>query len=125
METRSCSNTHFIQAARSGLVMKVRNISSHGKPALVFKSLKDIYEAEDTRRLGRLTINSRGKYVDSVFDKCETPCLSVVDRTLQEIKPEIDKLVPSGHDDEMSRDPDDDTTLEQLRKRLKNKEKET
>ncbi|CAI9763710.1 unnamed protein product [Fraxinus pennsylvanica] len=123
METRSCRNTYFIQAARSGLVMKVRNIDTYGKPALVFKSLKDIYEAEDTRRLIRPTSNSRGKCADSVLDKCETPCLSVVDRILKETKPEIDKLVPSGYDDEMSSDLDANMTLNQLRKRCKTKKR--
>ncbi|CAA3024779.1 Hypothetical predicted protein [Olea europaea subsp. europaea] len=124
METRNCSNTHFIQAARSGLVMKVRNIA-YGKPALVFKSLKDIYEAEDTRSLATPTSNSQGKCTDSVLDKCETHCLSVVDRILQETKPEIGKLVPSGYDDEMSSDLDVNVTLNQIRKRCNKKKRKS
>ncbi|KAI3460314.1 hypothetical protein Pfo_016977 [Paulownia fortunei] len=125
MEIRSCGNTHFIQAIRGGLVIKVRNTNSHGRPALSFKTLKDVYEGKDAKTLRQLpTINYHNVHAGSVFDykhvKCEVPCLPMVDRRLQGIKPETDELVI--HSD-LDNDLDDDTTLKQLKERFLEKKR--
>ncbi|KAK4351993.1 hypothetical protein RND71_027511 [Anisodus tanguticus] len=106
MERRSCNNLHFIQVRRRGLTVKVPNVDSHGKPALVFKNLKDIY------------------YTGYV--KCEGECLPVVDRTLQAIEPENNKF-DCRADDEVSSQSDDynfgEITLKQLKDRCKSKKR--
>ncbi|KAL0369069.1 UNVERIFIED_CONTAM: hypothetical protein Scaly_1125800 [Sesamum calycinum] len=47
MELRGCGNTHFIQTIRGDLVIKGCNTDSHGRPALSFKTIKEIYEDPD------------------------------------------------------------------------------
>ncbi|KAL3840311.1 hypothetical protein ACJIZ3_024902 [Penstemon smallii] len=112
MELKSCANTHFIQAIRGGVVVKVRNIF-YGRPALVCKTLLDIYESEDAKKLGRLPkINSHNKHANTTFDceqvKCENLHVPVVDRTLH---------------DGLDSDLDDSTTLKQLRERFQTKKR--
>ncbi|KAL2471764.1 Uncharacterized protein Adt_39900 [Abeliophyllum distichum] len=126
MELRNCSNTHFFKAIRGGSVIKVHNIDSHGKPALLFRTLKDVYESEDAKRLQRpctsdLDIMSSGSvfYYDQV--KSGTPCLPLVHRTLKEVKLEFDEFVLCGDDDDTDSDLDDNTTLKQLREKSKTK----
>ncbi|MCD7469142.1 hypothetical protein HAX54_007979 [Datura stramonium] len=113
MERRSCNNSHFIQVGRRGLAVKVPNVDSWGKPALVFKNLKDIYDTENTR-LGGSNV------------KWESECLPVVDRTLQTIEPEKDKFGFHA-DDEVSSQSDDhnsgEITLKQLKDRCKSKKR--
>ncbi|XP_059281129.1 uncharacterized protein LOC132034784 [Lycium ferocissimum] len=110
MEQRSRSNLHFIQITRKGLRVKVPNVDSHGKPALVFKKLKDIY--------------------DTGYVKCEGECLPVVDRTLLAIEPENNKFGCCA-DDEVSSQSDDksddynfgEITLKQLKDKCKSKKR--
>lgn len=71
MELRSCSNLHFIQAMKGGLVIKTCNIDSLGRPGLVFKKLKDIYEAS------KLALDFDGV-------KIESPCVPLVERKTRE-----------------------------------------
>ncbi|KAK4387527.1 hypothetical protein Sango_2359300 [Sesamum angolense] len=104
MELRGCGNTHFIQAIRGDLVIKGCNTDSHGRPALSFKTIKEIYEGKE-----------RVKY--------EVPCFPVVHRTLREIKHETDEFV-SDPDNGLDSDLDDETTLRQLKESfLKRKRK--
>ncbi|KAK6131187.1 hypothetical protein DH2020_035074 [Rehmannia glutinosa] len=112
MELRSCGTTHFIQTIRGGLLIKVCNINSKGRPVIRSKSLKDVYENEETNRLRR---PSPGLVFVYEQVKCENPCFPVADRTLGEVKPKIDdEFVP--HADDADSDLDDDTTLKQLKK---------
>ncbi|KAG8377760.1 hypothetical protein BUALT_Bualt08G0066500 [Buddleja alternifolia] len=112
MELRSCDARYFIRTIRGGLVIKVRNINSRASPAIRFKSLKDIYESEDAKRLGRPS----GLMTDREQVKCEYQCFPVADRTLREIKTKNDEFIPCA-DDAVDSDLDDNTTLKQLWKR--------
>ncbi|GLU04415.1 hypothetical protein SLE2022_215650 [Rubroshorea leprosula] len=49
MELRGHCHLHYIQAIRGGLLKKVLNVNSCGQPALKFKAIKDIYDAEDAK----------------------------------------------------------------------------
>ncbi|CAN4122820.1 unnamed protein product [Withania somnifera] len=113
MEQRSCNNSHFIQVRRRGLTVKVSNVDSYGKPALVFKNLKDICDSEKARLWGSDV-------------KWESECLPVVDRTLQAIEPENNK-VDFHDDDEVSSQSNDynsgEITLKQLKDRCKSKKR--
>lgn len=51
---------HHIQAIKGGLVKKVLNVNYCGQPALKFKAIEDIYDAEDARRQSQVpTVNLR------------------------------------------------------------------
>ncbi|KAK4348732.1 hypothetical protein RND71_031487 [Anisodus tanguticus] len=105
MERRSCNSLHFIQVRRRGLTVKVPNVDSHGKPNIMFKKLKDIY--------------------DTGYVKCEGECLPVVDRTLQAIGPENNKFGCRADDEVSSRSDDNfgEITLKQLKDRCKSKKR--
>lgn len=133
MDLRRCSNLYFIQTIRDGLVVKVCNVNSHGKPALAFKALEDIYETKDTKGSKAFTsLDSPEKYADSVCGfasvKSEIQSLPVADRTLREIGTENNEFVCCGSDD---KDADSDSndyifakmTLKQLKKRCKSKKR--
>ncbi|XP_050233230.1 uncharacterized protein LOC126681720 [Mercurialis annua] len=68
MKLRSCSHLHSFQAIKGGLVTKVLNVC-HGKPALKFKAVKDIYETEDTKDFDLISVISRKlKFVDTTVE---------------------------------------------------------
>lgn len=92
-ELRIC-HEHYIRTIKGGVVTVVPNIDSRGRPALVIRTLRDVYKSEDARRM-RMSRNV----------KLEVPCFPTVDRTLHE---------PGDGD---CIDLDDDTTLKQLRDR--------
>ncbi|KAK4434515.1 hypothetical protein Salat_0614300 [Sesamum alatum] len=128
MELRGCGNTHFIQAIRGNLVIKGRNTDSHGRPALSFKTIKEIYESRDAKALRQPPeVNSQNVHAGSLFAyehvKYEVPCFPVVDRTLREIKHETDELV-SDSDNGLDSDLDDETTLRQLKERFLKRKRE-
>ncbi|KAL6504405.1 hypothetical protein OROGR_026328 [Orobanche gracilis] len=112
MELRRCSHTHFIQAIRGGLVIKVHNTNSHGKPALSFKSLKDVYESIDAKTLRKPpTVNLRNTEAG----------LPMVERTLCDIKTETDEIDPHSYGSD--NDLDDNTTLGQLKDKFLRKKR--
>ncbi|XP_022875427.1 uncharacterized protein LOC111393891 [Olea europaea var. sylvestris] len=127
MELRNCSNTHYFQAIRGDSVIKVHNIDSHVKPALSFRTSKDLYESEDVKRPGRpstsdMDILSAGSVFCHDQVKSETLCFPHVDRKLKEVKLAFDDFFICGDDDDdIDRDLDDNTTLKQLRERSKTK----
>lgn len=92
------------------MTVKVPNVDSHGKPALIFKKLKDIYDTENI--------------------KCESECLQVVDRTLQAVEPE-DNIFGGWANHEVNIQSDDksddcdfgEITLKQLKKKCKSKKR--
>ncbi|KAF5204365.1 hypothetical protein FRX31_006048 [Thalictrum thalictroides] len=51
MKKKNCSQEHFIQTIKGGLVLKVMNIDSHGQPTIKFKRFKAICESESARKL--------------------------------------------------------------------------
>lgn len=114
MELRNCSVKHFFQTIRGGLVIKVSNIDSHGRPVARSKSLKDVYDSEDAKGLQK---PPSGSVFNNKQVKHKSPCSLVVARTLREIKPEPDDFAPSADDDSDS-DLDDSTTLSQLKNRV-------
>ncbi|XP_016446257.2 uncharacterized protein LOC107771414 [Nicotiana tabacum] len=113
MERRSGNYLHYIQVVRRGLIVKVRNVDSHGKPDLTIKKLKDIYDTENAR-LG-------GSHV-----KCESECFPVVARTLKAIEPENNKFGCLADDEVNSQSADynsGEITLKQLKERCKSKKR--
>ncbi|KAL0325726.1 UNVERIFIED_CONTAM: hypothetical protein Sradi_5141900 [Sesamum radiatum] len=121
MELRRCETRHFIQTVRDGLVKKVSNISSHGRPVIQFKTLQDVYENEVIKRLQGPPSNLAFNYEQL---KRENSCFPVADRILQEIKHETYEFVPRA-DDDVDSDVDDDTTLKQLKVRLLTKKRKS
>ncbi|KAI4316804.1 hypothetical protein L6164_024747 [Bauhinia variegata] len=103
MELRSCSNLHYIQTIKEGVVMKVLNIT-RGRPTLSFKNVKDICDSFK---------------IDNDKVKVETPCL----RTLEErpVKVELEASACNASDghDKRSCDLDgnsfDNITLKQIK----------
>ncbi|GAA0148879.1 hypothetical protein LIER_08199 [Lithospermum erythrorhizon] len=107
METRGCRHLHFISAIKKGSVTKVPNVNSCGKPALRFKSLKDVYKSEDAVRM------SSNSAVEQIKVKTEALCPPKVDRTLRKEDFGFSECVSHGSSDDM---PDDSTmTLHQIR----------
>ncbi|KAI3887290.1 hypothetical protein MKW92_008491 [Papaver armeniacum] len=53
MELNGSSDVHYIQAIMGGLVSKIINVNSLGRPTLKFKPLKSIYESEDSNNKQR------------------------------------------------------------------------
>ncbi|KAL7117260.1 hypothetical protein ACP275_03G061400 [Erythranthe tilingii] len=116
MELRVCGATHYIQTIRGGVVMKVQNISSNGKPVIRTKSLKDIYKHEDAKTP---QTPPSSLAIDREQVKRDNPW---ADRTLQDVKPKIDEFVPRA-DDNGDSGSDDDITLKQLRNRFLTKKR--
>ncbi|KAL8058991.1 hypothetical protein ABFX02_03G058500 [Erythranthe guttata] len=116
MELRVCGATHYIQTIRGGVVMKVQNINSNGRPLIRTKSLKDIYKHEDAKTPQRPPSSLA---IDHEQVKRENPW---ADRTLQDVKPKIDEFVPRA-DDNGDSGSDDEITLKQLRNRFLTKKR--
>ncbi|EYU45136.1 hypothetical protein MIMGU_mgv1a002457mg [Erythranthe guttata] len=116
MELRVCGASHYIQTIRGGVVMKVQNINSNGRPVIRTKSLKDIYKHEDAKTPQRPPSSLA---IDHEQVKRENPW---ADRTLQDVKPKTDEFVPHA-DDNGDSGSDDDITLKQLRNRFLTKKR--
>lgn len=130
MLRRRCSKLHFIKAIKEKKVLKLRNVDSLGKPALVFKTLKEIIEAEDARR--QLSTSKDAECLDLTVSlarvKIEHDCPPLVERSLQEIEPQEKEFVRCGGGvDETGSDSDDNNhykmTLKQLKEKLKTKKR--
>ncbi|XP_073021667.1 uncharacterized protein [Primulina eburnea] len=120
---------HFIHTTRCGVEIKVCNIDSHRRPALAFKSLNEVYGSEEAKRLRRHFIidslyTGKDSELDSDQAESRMSCLSKAERKLREIKPRTDNFTPCSHND-MGSDLNDDTTLEQLKQRSKEKRKKS
>ncbi|KAL7207748.1 hypothetical protein ACSBR1_029657 [Camellia fascicularis] len=131
MKLRSCTHLHFIKAIKAGLVESICNVNSCGRPALVFKTLKDIYESEDAKKLNSFSTLQSQDTADMVFecdtDKTESPCLVVVERKTKKRDINSDELNYNSDDDEEDSDSDDllfvKMTLQQLKERCKTKKR--
>lgn len=82
MELRSDCHLHFIQTINS--VIKLLNVN-HGRPALRFKRVKEIYETGGTGHHDSVpTIRPKTELKSLQFDlnrvKFESPCLPLADR---------------------------------------------
>ncbi|KAJ4701890.1 Endoribonuclease Dicer-like protein [Melia azedarach] len=85
MELRSHSHLHFIQAIKGNLVLKQLNVNTRGRPALMFKNVKEIYEAGGTEHRDSVpTIRPKDELESMQFDpnrvKFESLCLPMAER---------------------------------------------
>ncbi|RZC67038.1 hypothetical protein C5167_010732 [Papaver somniferum] len=89
MELNGSSDVHYIQAIMGGLVSKIINVNSLGRPALKFKPLKSIYESEDSNNKQRKAAISGSPFRSDRF-RTETvsDCEEIIpaDISLGEIK---------------------------------------
>lgn len=109
MELRNCSTKHFINTIRGGLVVKVCNINSSGRPVSKTKTLKDVYDSEDAKRLHK---PDSGSVFGNKLAKHEGPQFLMATRTLREVKPEPYDSADGDLDSDL------DDTLSQLKNRL-------
>ncbi|XP_047978022.1 uncharacterized protein LOC125219965 isoform X1 [Salvia hispanica] len=121
MELSSCNVKHFIQTIRGGLVIKVCNTNSNGRPVTRTKTLKDVYDIEDAKRLQKPPSGF-------LFGKKQvihrSSCFTVAARTVHKIKSEPSDSDPSADgDSESDCDVGDAMTLSQLKNRLSTKRK--
>ncbi|KAI3895633.1 hypothetical protein MKW98_025424 [Papaver atlanticum] len=89
MELNGSSDVHYIQAIMGGLVSKIINVNSLGRPTLKFKPLKSIYESEDSNNKQRKAAISGSPFRSDRFrtemvSDCEE--ISPADISLGEIK---------------------------------------
>ncbi|KAK2988735.1 hypothetical protein RJ640_021000 [Escallonia rubra] len=134
MELRSCSNLHFIQAIKSGSVLKILNINSRGRPGFVFKNLNDIYEAEDAKCTSRRsTLEWQDRYTNLALDservKVESPCQPMSGRKRSKNELKDSEFNCNEGDDEKESDLDElifgKMTLKQLKQRCKTKRRKS
>ncbi|CAK9177554.1 unnamed protein product [Ilex paraguariensis] len=124
------TDSSLINAIRDGLVVKIRNVDFCGKPAVVFRKLRDIYESDDATNLGKPSTLLQDRY-DEVFHydrfKMESPCLLMVDRRTKEKHLETNEFNCSDSADEKASDSDEHVfgkmTLEQLKERCKTRKR--
>lgn len=109
MELRNCSAKHFINTIRGGLVIKVYNMNSSGRPVSKTKTLKDVYDSEDAKRLHK---PDSGLVFDNKLAKHKGPQFFMATRTLREVKPEPYDSADGDLDSDL------DDTLSQLKNRL-------
>ncbi|KAK9271232.1 hypothetical protein L1049_026822 [Liquidambar formosana] len=132
MKLRSCGHLHFIQAIRGSSVVKVLNVDSRRRTALVFKKVKDIYETEDAKNPDSLSTRQpkdgfRGLYFECDREKIESPCHPMGERKTIKSDPETYDLNCSAGDNERDSELDDlsfgKMTLKQLKARCKTKKR--
>ncbi|XP_042497368.1 uncharacterized protein LOC122076133 [Macadamia integrifolia] len=132
MELRSFSHLHFIGAIKNGMVEKIINVDSHGRPALRLKTIEAIYESEDAKNLGSCTtFQQQGRgLMSSPFGcggvKIDRPVLLTGGRKIK-TDPELCHLGKDACDDIRKGDMDDlcysEITLKQLKDRCKTKKR--
>lgn len=125
MKLRSCTQLHFIQAIRAGLVEKILNVNTCGRPALRFKKLEDIYECEDAKKRDSLsTVKPEDSCAHMVFDsnmvKTESPDPPVMERDTEKRGSNMDTSYCNSDDDEEGTD---GQTLKQLKEQCKTKKR--
>ncbi|KAK3030545.1 hypothetical protein RJ639_039575, partial [Escallonia herrerae] len=117
-------------AMKSGSVLKILNMNSRGRPGLVFKNLKDIYEAEDAKSNGRRsTLEWQDTYTNLAFDservKVESPCQPMSGRKRRKYELEDGECNCNESDDDKEGDLDElifgKMTLKELKQRFKTK----
>lgn len=125
MKLRSCTQLHFIQAIRAGLVEKILNVNTCGIPALRFKKLEDIYESEDAKKRDSLsTVKPEDSCAHMVFEsnmvKTESPDPPVMERDTEKRGSNMDTSYCNSDDDEEGTD---GQTLKQLKEQCKTKKR--
>ncbi|XP_052188148.1 LOW QUALITY PROTEIN: uncharacterized protein LOC127798658 [Diospyros lotus] len=128
MQLRSSSHLNFIQAIRAGVVEKICNMDSGGKPALVFKNLKDIYGSEDSKNLTDLSnLQEKDRNEDSLFDCHRVKTDNLVERKTKEREIYMNEFDHNSDDTEDASDSDDfvleKMTLKELKEHCKIKKR--
>ncbi|GLT58050.1 hypothetical protein SLA2020_309750 [Shorea laevis] len=131
MELRSGRHLHFILAIKDGLVNKVLNVNFRGKPALKFKLIKDIYDAEDARNHNKVPIIHLRDDIESTPSKLkgvkvEGSHLSLEERVVKSAR-EAFELNYNNGGGERNDDLDDlgfgNMTLKQIKERCRTKKR--
>ncbi|KAF5468456.1 hypothetical protein F2P56_012606 [Juglans regia] len=97
MELRSCDQMHFIQAVQGGLVTKFLNVT-HGRPALTFKKVKDLYEAAELLQKLRPKDEFESLPFESDRIEVKSPCLPLADRRTIKREPDASHLFCNDSD---------------------------
>ncbi|KAG7029375.1 hypothetical protein SDJN02_07713, partial [Cucurbita argyrosperma subsp. argyrosperma] len=119
MELRSFSHLHYINVTKGGAMSKVLNVNSHGKPAVVFKKLTDIYKSIDDKTQESLPRRwSREGLEENIPDECEFKVETQVlyaERKLFNDEPEVSDSDNKGDTDGEQSDVEvDNMTLKQI-----------
>ncbi|XAR61781.1 hypothetical protein NMG60_11016297 [Bertholletia excelsa] len=131
MELRSCSHLHFIQAIKCGTVEKIRNVDPRGRPALLFKQLKDIYKSEDAQKSNSFsTFQSLCGWTEMLSGcdkvKLEGQSLPLIERKTKERDFNVDEFNWNSDDEACSESNDLNfgrITLKQLKEQCKRKKR--
>ncbi|XP_027337208.1 uncharacterized protein LOC113850882 [Abrus precatorius] len=103
MELRCGGHLHFIQAIKGGVVTKVPNVA-HGRPKLLFKDVKDIYD---------------GFVFHNNEVKAERSCFEVIEERTVKIEPDVSACDANDGGDQrinnLDGDSFDDYTLKQIK----------
>ena len=105
---------------------KLLNVDTHGKPALVFKQIKDIYDCEDAKNHSLSVVNTTEN--DDNGLKVDRTCLPITKGGPIGSESETCVFGSHGHCDERNSDLDNDLsfssmTLTQLKERCKKKKR--
>lgn len=129
MVQKRWSNICFINAIKGNLVKKIRNVDVYRKPALKFKTVKEILEAQDVKKL-RPSTSQAAQSLDlsSSCARFETDCyyLPHVERCFEKFVPRETESVHCGADDESIDELDNEygeITLKQFKERFKTKKR--
>ncbi|CAK7349280.1 unnamed protein product [Dovyalis caffra] len=127
MELRSCSHLHFIKTAEGGKMLNV----FHGKPALKFKDLRDIYEIGEAGSHHLLPVVRPKLELEDLPIECdrakaESPCM-LAGATIKSKSKSLESNCSSVGDGGKSEIDDVDfstMTLKQIKERCKAKKRE-
>lgn len=120
MKLRGCGASHFIWSIKDGMVKKVHNVDSHGRPGLKFKKLEDIYHSSDAEHTSNFQDGYDHTNIDGSSSGNECTPMPYADR----------KTARSGHvveEDEpespLNGNSFGELTLSQLKKKCKRKKR--
>lgn len=114
------------------MVRKLPNVGSHGKPAIVFKKVTDIYEKDEAFKLQPSNLQS-SQHSDSksrsgkAKNKKKDSCVLHIEVSSQQLQPLRDEFVRQGADKEVGSDLEEsdfgNIKLKQLRVKAKSKKR--
>ncbi|KVH98382.1 hypothetical protein Ccrd_023382 [Cynara cardunculus var. scolymus] len=121
MKLRGCGTSHFIWSIKDGMVKKVLNVDSHGRPGLKFKKLEDIYHSTDAEHTSKFQDGYGHTKIDGSSSGNECTPMPYADRKTRS---------QSGHvvkEDEpewpLNENTCEELTLSQLKKKCKRKKR--
>ncbi|XP_071733232.1 uncharacterized protein [Rutidosis leptorrhynchoides] len=90
MLPRGCSSSHFIRTIQNGVMKRVHNTDSHGRPLLKFKKLEDIYQSADAERtplpFAERKTRSRSGFVGDDEPGCQSYENDLEEMTLSQLR---------------------------------------